>query len=179
MVLSEQSLEVNKRTVKNLGKIILFLGITPIISNYAFALTSTELIENSKEYDQQIVSYRGEVVGEVMLRGNSAWINVNDGVNAIGVWTPVDLVKEIKFAGNYKYRGDRVEITGILNRACSEHGGDLDIHAQGITIFKPGYETYRPLNRSRLNLALVFFVLSLILIGLNAYLKKKRSVTEE
>lgn len=165
--------------MKNLGKIILFLGITSIISNYAFALTSTELIENSKEYDQQIVNYRGEVVGEVMVRGNSAWINVNDGVSAIGVWTPVDLVKEIKFAGDYKYRGDRVEITGILNRACSEHGGDLDIHAQGIIIFKPGHEIYRPLNRSRLNLSLILFGISFILIGLNVYFKKKRISTEE
>ncbi len=165
--------------MKNLGKIIIFLGITPIISNYAFALTSTELIENSKEYDQQIVNYRGEVVGEVMQRGNYAWINVNDGLNAIGVWAPFGLIEDIKFSGNYKRRGDRVEVTGVLNRACSEHGGDLDIHAQGIIIFKPGHEIYRPLNRSRLNLALILFGISFILIGLNVYLKKKRISTEE
>ncbi len=165
--------------MKNIGKIILFLGILLVIGNNVFALTSTELIENSKEYDRKEVNYRGEVIGEIMVRGDFAWINVNDGVNAIGIWTPANLVKEIKFTGNYQYRGDRVEVSGMLNRACSEHGGDLDIHAQKIEIFKEGYEIYHPLNRSRLNLALVFFGLSFILIGLNAYLKKKRNVTEE
>lgn len=165
--------------MKIFAKFILLLGIIHFVRGDILALTSAELIEKSKEYDQQTVNYRGEVVGEVMQRGNYAWINVNDGLNAIGVWSPFGLIEDIKFSGNYKHRGDRVEVTGVLNRACSEHGGDLDIHAQRIIIFKPGHEIYRPLNRSRLNLALVLFGISFILIGLNVYFKKKRISTEE
>jgi len=144
-------------------------------AGYTFALSSTELIEKSKEYDQQTVSYFGEVVGEVMVRGNFAWINVYDGTSAIGVWGAQDLVKEIKFGGSYKYRGDRVEVNGLFNRACRQHGGDLDIHAQEIKIVKPGHEIYRPFNRSRLNLAIILSVISFVLIGLNIFLKKRRA----
>jgi len=161
-----------------LGKFFLILVMINIISGSAYALSSVELIEKSKEYDQQIVSYRGEVVGEVMKRGSFVWINVNDGLNAIGIWSAVSLVKEIKFGGSYKYRGERVEVTGVLNRACPQHGGDLDIHAEKIEIFKTGHEIYHPVNRSRLNLAAILSALSFILIGLNIYLKKKRIPAE-
>jgi len=162
-----------------LRKFLLFLAIFHAYTGYMLAVSSVELIEKSKEYDQQTVSYFGEVVGEVMIRKDYAWINVYDGSGAIGIWSPAGLVKNIMFGGSYKYRGDRIVVTGVLNRACRQHGGDLDIHAQEISIIKRGHEIYRPFNRSRFKLAIVLSGISLILLGLNLYLKKKRRIPTE
>lgn len=93
------------------------------------AVSSAELINNAKQYDGKVVIYKGEVIGDLMMRGEFAWVNVSDGVNAIGIWANKDLVKGIVYTGSYKSKGDRVEVKGVFHRACLEHGGDLDIHA--------------------------------------------------
>jgi len=97
---------------------------------FSKSLSSNELITHAKEYDGKTITYSGEVIGDVMSRGEFAWVNINDGDNAIGVWVSGILAKEINFTGTYKTRGDTLEITGVFHRACLEHGGDLDIHAQ-------------------------------------------------
>ena len=64
---------------------------------YSQPLSSTELINNAKSYDGKTVVYEGEVIGDIMVRGAFAWINVNDGKNAIGIWLEKDLSKDIFF----------------------------------------------------------------------------------
>ena len=105
---------------------------------YAQPLSSTELINNARQYDGKTVTYTGEVIGEIMARGKFCWLNVNDGNNAIGVWIDKNLVKDLTYMGSYKSKGDGVEISGTFHRACLQHGGDLDIHAQGLRKIKSG-----------------------------------------
>lgn len=121
--------------MKNHFKILLLISsFIVIFKGVSFAaplkLKSVELISNAKAYDDKLVIYSGEVIGDVMLRGDFAWVNINDGDSAIGIWINSALAKEINFTGAYKSQGDIVEITGVFHRACLEHGGDLDIHAQ-------------------------------------------------
>jgi len=61
--------------------IILFLIFGALGQRMAFAqsLSSSELIRNAKEYDGKLIVYSGEVIGDVMLRGEFAWVNINDG----------------------------------------------------------------------------------------------------
>jgi len=119
-----------KNNFKLLLMILLFTLIFGRQVAFSRALSSNELITQAKQYDGKLVTYSGEVIGDVMLRGEFAWVNINDGDNAIGVWVSAILAKEINLTGAYKSRGDTLEITGIFHRACLEHGGDLDIHAQ-------------------------------------------------
>lgn len=139
--------------------IILFLTLAVYPKAHVFpqGISSSELIKNAKEYDGKLITYSGEVIGEVMLRGDFAWVNINDGDNALGIWMSAPLAKEIKFTGNYKTRGDKLEITGIFNRACLEHGGDLDIHAQRLRRLGEGREINQRLNSDKKNLSLILF----------------------
>ncbi|MFZ5801034.1 MAG: DNA-binding protein [Candidatus Omnitrophota bacterium] len=105
---------------------------------YAKPISSTELIEHAKEYDGKMVIFQGEAVGEVMRRGAFAWVNLNDGANALGIWLPISLASAITFTGGYKTSGDIIEIRGTFHRACLQHGGDLDIHAEELTVVKKG-----------------------------------------
>ena len=88
------------------------------IDCYAQILSSNELINNAAKYDGKIVIYQGEVIGDIMVRGQYSWINVYDSSSAIGVWIKTSLVKNIKYTGSYKFKGDIVGITGIFRRAC-------------------------------------------------------------
>ncbi len=132
---------------------------------YAQPISSTELINNAKQYDDKAVVYKGEVIGDVMRRGNYAWINVNDGENAIGIWLPVNLTKEIAYTGSYKSIGDEIEITGVFHRACLEHAGDLDIHAQVMRKIDSGRLIQDKLNTSKRNQTIVLLgILALVWI---------------
>jgi len=121
------------RILKKIAHIILLVTSYWLLVTCCYAedaVSSTELINNAKQYDGKRVIYKGEIIGDIMVRKGFAWINVNDGTNAIGVWSNKDLVKDILYTGSYKFRGDIIEVKGIFHRACLEHGGDLDIHAE-------------------------------------------------
>lgn len=119
------------------------------ITVYAKDIDSSSLINNAKFYDGKEVSYTGEVIGNVMKRGNYAWINVFDGSNAIGIWIPYTESKKIETTGSYNYKGDTIKVSGIFNRACSEHGGEFDIHSNEIEIMKKGSIIFRPVSTGK------------------------------
>ncbi len=121
----------------------------------AQAATSNDLIVHDKAYDGAKVVFAGEAIGDIMKRGDFAWANLNDGSDAIGVWIPYALAKDIIYTGSYKTVGDTVEVVGIFHRACPEHGGDLDIHAQAMRILKLGKVTPEKLSTKRTNIAII------------------------
>jgi hypothetical protein len=129
----------------------------------AETLASKELINNAKAYDGKVVAYRGEAVGATMVRGDHAWINLNDGVNALGIWVTKEIAAGVT-AGTYRARGDALEITGIFHRACPEHGGDLDIHAESATIVEKGSPILHPVNNTTIKLSALFFIALLLFI---------------
>lgn len=132
---------------------------------FAQSISSTELINNAKLYDGKVVTYEGEVIGDIMVRGDYAWVNLNDGGNAIGIWIYKDLTRDILYTGSYKSKGDWLEVTGVFNRACFKHGGDLDIHAQSVRKITPGRLLQEHLNLSKRNFTFILFgVLCLVLI---------------
>ncbi|MDD2690051.1 MAG: DNA-binding protein [Candidatus Omnitrophica bacterium] len=152
---------------------ILFTVYCPLSTVcFAQALSSTELINNAKQLDGRTVVYEGEVIGDIMVRGNYAWLNVNDADNAIGIWMNAALIKDIVYSGSYKSAGDIVEIVGVFHRACPEHGGDLDIHAQGLRKISSGKLFKEKLNLGKRNYALVLFAI-LGLIWILTLLKHK------
>ncbi len=102
------------------------------------AVSSADLISEAEQYDGKTVLYTGEVVGDVMLRGTHAWVNIHDGVNSIGVWVSRESAAGISVVGGYKFRGDTVAVAGTFFRACREHGGDMDIHADSLSVVSPG-----------------------------------------
>jgi len=152
--------------MKNLAIVFLILVILAFTAPvWAQAVSSSDLIDRARQYDGKVVVYEGEAIGEVMLRGQYAWVNLNDGVNAIGIWLAKDLTRDITQTGNYRSRGDWVTVTGIFNRSCPAHGGDLDIHAQEVLKIVPGKIIKERLNATKRNLAaLLLGLLCLVLI---------------
>jgi len=150
---------------------ICFFGILAHVffasPSYAQTVSSLELINNAKQYDGKTVTYQGEAIGDIMARGEHAWINLNDGYTAIGVWVRKNDIKDIAYLGNYRAKGDIIEVSGIFNRSCPEHGGDLDIHAREIKKIIPGGPSFSKLSVKKfyIGLSLTFIVLFLYFIN--------------
>jgi len=142
--------------------IILYLGFYGISNSYAQVISSSELINNAREYDGKTVFYRGEAIGEVMARGEYAWVNLNDGENAVGIWANKNLTKNISFMGGYRVKGDILEAEGIFHRACAVHGGDLDIHAQSLRLVKAGNKSKEKYSPRKLKIS--FFLGAILLL---------------
>lgn len=121
---------------------------------------SNDLIENAQTYDGRQISYSGEVIGDILGAGDYEWLNVSDGANAIGVWIRRDLAHEVKFAGRYAWHGDTIRITGTFHRACPDHGGDFDIHAESIELIRHGHLVDRVIARWKPPVATFLAILS-------------------
>lgn len=138
--------------------------------------TSGELVEEPKRYDGTEVEFTGEVIGEVMVRGENAWIHINDdayylknveegaklgGYNSgMAVYLPAGLTDPITFYGDYKHEGDVVTVRGTFNAACAQHGGDLDIHATDLSVEVPGHPVVDTVMPWKIALAVVLALIA-------------------
>jgi hypothetical protein len=128
---------------------------------HAASYSSKALIENARLLDGKKVTYRGEAVTAIMKRGDHAWVNVNDGDNAIGIWCTGAMLECVKFLGDYKHSGDILEVEGMFNRACPAHGGELDIHAAKVKVLKPGFSIGEKVDLGKTGLTIFLFLLTL------------------
>jgi hypothetical protein len=139
------------------------------------SVSSTELLNNSRRYDANSVVYKGEVIGDIMMRGDFAWVNVSDGNNAIGVWLSRELAEKIKFTGSYHSIGDQLEITGTFHRNCTQHGGDMDIHAQDMRIIQSGKAVSEELNTTKRN---AVYTLLVVLVMVIIFVRRNKKGTQ-
>lgn len=157
----------------------------PSIAVGLLSPSSTELIENHQRYNGKTINFEGEAIGDIMVRGDSAWIHLNDdpygknrsrklaGFNSgMAIWLKTDKAKRIKILGDYNNWGDLTVVTGTFNSACSEHGGDMDIHAGSLTIIKHGEPIKHPLETGKFWWGIFLGVLAGLLFLLNKFWKR-------
>jgi hypothetical protein len=135
-------------------------------------VSSNDLIDRAKDFDNQTVIYEGEVLGDILNRGEHAWLAVCDGSNTIGVFVSAEQAKQISLVGGYGKRGDTVRVEGVFHRACAEHGGDLDIHADSLTVLSIGAKVDMPVSRL---VAILAIALPLPAAGLLLFAFRRRA----
>jgi hypothetical protein len=141
--------------------IILFPVSCFLFPVYAAPTSSKELIDDAKTFDGRNVTYKGEAVTAIMKRGSHSWVNINDGDNAIGVWCEDAPLGAVKYVGDYKHKGDMVEIRGTFHRACPVHKGELDIHAENIRVLKQGFIIKENIDNRKMNAAAALLIITL------------------
>ena len=99
-----------------------------------------------------------------MDRGDHSWINLKDDFNAIGVWCKSSSLEGVKFIGDYKARGDLIEVNGTFHRACSIHDGDLDIHADTVRIIRCGYPINRDIDMKMVRSTAILFIIAILTV---------------
>lgn len=152
---------------------VFFLAVS---ANAAATVKINDLIEKIAYYDGRQVTVEGEAIGEVLQRDEYAWVNINDGSNAIGIWLTADDAERISSFGDYKHVGDTLRITGVFSRNCTEHGGDVDIHCSRLDIVSKGYHKNEIIPRDKIIAASVLFVVALTVTVV--YFTHRRSKSE-
>lgn len=162
---------------------LLAAGVFGASSAFAYVspnkASSTELVEHPKEWNGKTITFRGEAIGEAMVRGDMAWLHLNDdgyylknveegsglhGYNSgMPVWLPADLAGRIETFGDYKHEGEVVEVAGVFNAACPTHGGDLDIHATALTRVIAGRQAIDRVRAWKVTLAIGLALVALVL----------------
>ncbi|MDF2586360.1 MAG: hypothetical protein K0S41_201 [Anaerocolumna sp.] len=139
----------------------------------AESISLSELIENGTNMDGEELTIQGEAIGESMNRGDYSWININDGSAAIGVWLKSKDAEKVSYFGNYKYIGDTIKLKGHFYRACKEHGGEADFHADSFEIVKEGHETIKKISNGKLVSAGILSLCAMIVLFLFRQNKKR------
>ncbi|MBN2821570.1 MAG: hypothetical protein JXR33_00050 [Coriobacteriia bacterium] len=102
-------------------------------------VTAAELTSLTQDLDGAMVRLSGEVVSEALHSdGEGVWLNVLSDGTAIGVYMPAEMAEAVTTFGDYRHNGDVIEVVGVYNEACDEHGGDLDVHATELRVIEPG-----------------------------------------
>jgi hypothetical protein len=154
---------------------ILALFVLTYSTVAAGTISINDLIENSIEYDSQTVTVEGEAIGEALERDGHAWVNINDGGNAIGIWMTLDDAGKIQNFGDYKNKGDIIRITGVFSRNCPQHGGDIDIHCRIFETVTVGQHISENVSFTKSVIAICFFILAaLALVYYFKRLKRKK-----
>lgn len=132
---------------------IIMLTLWPVSAfalSSAEALSPAEVVEIDPARDGSAIAVEGEAVGDVLrAQGGGSWVNVLGDEVGIGVWMSPAMVEKIEYFGHYKHSGDRIRVTGTLNRTCEQHSGEFDIHAQEVHVLslgEPRTHTLRPAN---------------------------------
>lgn len=162
--------------IKTLVIILLLAFPLSLRVNAESVININDLIENAKQLDGQQVIVQGEAIGERLDRGDYSWVNINDGTNAIGIWVKKSEAEKISFYGNYKHKGDIIKITGIFHRACTEHGGEADLHSSSMVIIEEGHAIKEQVSDSKIitTIILTFFALS----GMFIFFQKRKLTSD-
>ena len=100
-----------------------------------------DLVEKASAYDGARIEVVGEVVGDKLARPDGVWLTVLAEGTALGVFVSAGDASGIAALGSYAYSGDKVRVQGVFHRACPDHGGDLDLHAETVTKLADGRAT--------------------------------------
>lgn len=119
--------------------------------------SASELIDCPDVYDARTVAYVGEVIEATFPRGDRVVVVLNDddyalgagplpetrtalgGNSGIAVVLPAAAAEHLRHLGDYRHRGDRVEVVGEYDSASELLAGEPAIVAWRATVAEPGY----------------------------------------
>lgn len=137
---------------------VLMLPVLPAAGQETVAVST--LLAQPDEYDQQVVTIRGEIVGDYGNRGNVVWVQVNDdayvdqplsstgrlaGTNTgISVRLTGGVPDTFGAPGAHAVRGPVVEVTGIFRDLDPSIGGLTFVEATDVLLVAPSQSLPRP-----------------------------------
>ncbi|MFQ5574531.1 MAG: hypothetical protein ACE5E0_02770 [Terriglobia bacterium] len=162
--------------------------VNPVVAG-EHVVSSTSLVSDPERYDGRTVVFEGEVIGDVMVRGEAVWLTLNDdeysrrgpstdndvaGYNTgLGVFIASDQFRQPRFTGDYRHRGDIVRVKGVFNRACEQHGGAMDLHGEESTVIRIGHRIEHPVSSAKIGITVLLAIVSVGVFLTNHFLIRK------
>jgi hypothetical protein len=154
--------------------------VEPIVTDQ-LRVTAAVVVSCPTRFDGAVVTYVGELVGDLLRRDGGAWVLVNDddyalavgplpthrdhrGTNSgLSVWLPDEHLDQITGLGRPGQRGDLVQIEGHIERTDPDDGGGLTLRASDLQVLRPSERFDAPLDVPQAVLAVSALVVSAIL----------------
>ena len=155
-----------------------FVFVPTLCANDAHAeayrvVTAELLLSKPKLLNQQMVVFKGEAIGDIMPRGDYAWVNVQDDTGVMGIWATREQAGAIQYLGDYLHTGDIIKVKGQFWRADPKLQGEMCIRAHSIEILQTGKRVQHAVSPAKTRLALVLGVLTAILLILRWIIERK------
>ncbi len=146
---------------------------------------STEVLACPSAFDGRVVTYVGEVVGDVLRRDGGSWVLANDDVYALetgplagsgepsgtntglAVWLPSPQDRLVRTAGRADLRGDVILVTGTVLRSDPADGGGLTIRATEVEVVADAVAVDTPVHWPQVWVAVGLGLLALVLAVLD------------
>ncbi len=158
---------------------VVVLMTTPVFAEPPPRVTARELINENKAWDGKKVLFKGEVIGDIMARGDFVWVNVQDETNTIGVLAGKEFARELSQGGDYQHRGDIVEIEGKFFKADASLGGEMCIRAEKYVMIKKGYQTFHVLLPQKKETMMALFFVTFFCVAATVFIVKNRRRREK
>lgn len=134
------------------------------------------LVGANQALDGSQVRFEGEAVGEpVDAGGGRKWVSFNNASgDAVSVLMSDDLAAKIQHYGDHQEEGAEAIVTGTYHVACSDHQGELEVHADGLTITDEGEALTYQVDHNLLSTAIMMLVMGCLFL-LTFVLLRRRS----
>ncbi len=132
------------------------------------------LINEATSLDRMEVVVQGEAIGEILPRGEYAWVSIQEGASQMSIWVPINLANQIKHLGDYNTTGDIVEIEGEFQRADEQLQGEMRVKANTIKIITSGQRRDHPVEQIKLHITIILGFLLLGIFVLSRVMKRRK-----
>lgn len=157
----------------------------------ALLVSATTLIECPDAFDGQPVEYRGEAVNAVLLRGDRAWLQVNDDIYSVAgpvaehrqsvggnaglaVNVPAEAARRITTVGGAHRHGDVLTVRGPFRRAAADDGGAPSIWAEKVSDIAAGGRVDSPVLVRRVIVAALLAVVTVAVAAMRVRRARRR-----
>ncbi len=117
------------------------LGWAPCAVALEDVYSPARVVTDVTQLDGLEIGMEGEVIGDRLHADEDhVWLNILGEGTAVGVYLDKDLADRVETFGDYSHRGDVIHVRAVVNAACDQHGGDLDVHALALEVVSSGHE---------------------------------------
>ncbi|MGL4345839.1 MAG: hypothetical protein ACRCTE_11625, partial [Cellulosilyticaceae bacterium] len=153
------------RQKKNLiGVLIVLLVCMFSIPCFGDTVKIGDLIAKPEAFDGKTVQVEGEVIGDVMIRADNAWVNISDTSGVMGIWLTKEDAKRIHVTGDYKHVGDVIAVEGVFHQSFTAQNGDTATQATKMMIIQEGSMVVRSISDEK---AFWAIGLTILVVALN------------
>lgn len=148
-------------------------------SSFIYDTSIDDLASADAYYDNQTVQVTGEVVGDSIKEGfddSHRWITLasDGGASTIAVWMPTESADKIDTFGAYGKVGTTLQVRGTFHLVDQQHDGVSDLHAEVVSVVKPGHATPDKLDPAAFAPGVAAVIVGLALTGVYYWLRERQ-----
>lgn len=138
-------------------------------------MTPDELVYIDRAREGETILFSGEAIGEDLhADADNRWVNLLGESLAVGVYMTNDQAAQITVYGDHTHEGDRVEVLGVINIGCDQHGGEFDVHAERVKVLVEGHPVERPVAPWKTIAAVTLLVVGTVELRLLKRLRERK-----